>query len=116
MIEEIKNNIIAIVRDAGVTGDIVLTQPPKPEMGDFAFACFGIGKEKGVNPMVAAQELAAQLDSCLSKDGNVVIVINEVQAFGPYVNFFVNPRELARVVLKAVTEDAKFGTHMIGQG
>ncbi|OGH64787.1 MAG: arginine--tRNA ligase [Candidatus Magasanikbacteria bacterium RIFCSPHIGHO2_01_FULL_41_23] len=113
MIQEIKKNIIDLLTAAGVMGDIELSSPPKPEMGDFAFACFGIAKEKGENPATAAKNLVEKISPPVDGEEDLIV---KVQAFGPYVNFFVDSQELAKTVLKNILENKKFGTHTFGQG
>ena len=71
-----------------------LTSPPKPEMGDLAFPCFGLAKEQGKNPAEVAKELAEKL-----QQENIEIV-EKVQAFGPYVNFFLKTGVLAKKVVE----------------
>ena len=107
MVEAIKEEIKKLLSGAGVTGGIEVSAPPKSEMGDFAFACFGIAKESGENPATVAKDLAATI-----KPSGLV---ERVEAFGPYINFFLNPQELGNVVLK-IADDEKFGTHTFGKG
>ena len=88
--------IVKLLREAGVQGEIVFTAPPKPEMGDLAFACFGLAKEWKMNPAEAAKKMESGIRN------KELGVIEEVVAVGPYVNFFINPLELARLVLGGV--------------
>ncbi len=105
-----KHDIIAALENAGVSGAIELTKPPKAEMGDFAFACFALAKELGKNPAEAAIELAGNLAKDLPK------VVQEVKAFGPYVNFFLNPAEIAASVFGDIATNANtFGVHQDGK-
>ena len=53
----IKNELIQILKDAGVKGEIELSKPPKTEMGDFAFGVFGLAKEKKLPPNEVAEKL-----------------------------------------------------------
>ena len=46
IIDEVKKLLI----EAGVTGEIVLSTPPRPEMGDAAFPCFALAKEQKASP------------------------------------------------------------------
>lgn len=103
--------IITALENAGVTGTIDLTKPPKADMGDFAFACFGIAKEQGKNPAEVASELAEKLNEN-PETGNGIIA--GVKAFGPYVNFFLDPVKIADVVLADVSE--AFGKSEEGKG
>lgn len=121
-------SIIKLLRQVGVVDPIVLTAPPKPEMGDLAFACFSIAKEWKKNPVHVAQELAEKLSVViLAKAGirDIEIldsrlhgndkVIEKIEAFGPYVNFFLNAKELAKIVLTAV-EKKDYGSGKLGKG
>ena len=69
--------------------------PPKDEMGDFAFPCFGLAKSLKKNPMLIAEELAEKLRKDLKKTD-----ISGVDFKGAYVNFFVDKKVLADRVLK----------------
>lgn len=89
----VKKQIIELLKSAGVIGETELTTPPKPEMGDLAFACFEIAKKEGKNPVEVAKELSEKLKI---KDMGL---LSEVKAFGPYVNLFLNAQELAKIVL-----------------
>ncbi|MFA4831386.1 MAG: arginine--tRNA ligase [Patescibacteria group bacterium] len=109
MIVEIKKQITNILKKAGVKGEIELTTPPDPKMGDFSFACFDLAKKNGSNPKEAAGELLRKIKRL--KDYKI---IDEVKAVGPYVNFYLNPAELAKLVLKEINQD--FGKHKIGKG
>ena len=90
---DIKFEIIKTLRLVGITGEIELTAPPKPEMGDYAFACFGLAKERKNSPVEMAKKLAEDLRP-KTKD-----CCEKVEAFGPYINFFVNPKYLVETVL-----------------
>jgi len=84
--------------------DIKLEIPPDSNLGDFAFACFTLAKEKRKNPNQIAQELAEQI-----KPNNKVI---KITATGPYVNFFINKKELAKEILIEIFNKKKdFGRH-----
>jgi len=87
--------------ELGVTGEIIFTAPPKTEMGDLAFACFGFAKEKGKSPVEVAKELAEKIS--LAK----LEIITEVKVFGPYINFYVNPHSLVGNVLAGKKEKNK---------
>ncbi len=97
------------LKATGVKGEIEFSVPPKQEMGDLAFACFGLAKENGKNPVEVAKELVEKVS--LKKPE----VVAEVKAFGPYVNFYLNPNELAKLVLagKAEKVEKKKGRVMI---
>ncbi len=86
--------------------------PPKPEMGDIAFGCFALAKEMKKNPAEVAKELVEKIQNM----GDHAL-IQTVQSFGPYVNFFLNAQETARLILKNIQEQGNaYGTHSIGAG
>jgi len=90
----------------------LLEVPPKDDMGDFAFPCFGLAKSLKKNPMVIAEDLAEKLRKKLPKD------ISNVDFKGPYVNFFIDKKILADGVLKKVVKkgfgELKLGKKRIG--
>lgn len=112
MITEIKKQIAEVLIKAGITGEIELSNPPKPDMGDFAFGCFALAKNQSKNPA----EVATDLVQKITLAGLPEIVI-EVKAFGPYVNFFVNPGIVAELVLSGIKKQGeKYGNFNYGQG
>lgn len=109
IVQEIR---VLLEKVGGITGTFELGTPPKPSMGDFAFPCFAIAKAEGKNPIEVAKIIAEKINKVGSKG-----IIDDVRAFGPYVNFFVNGGAVARVVLGAIqTQEKKYGTHEIGKG
>ncbi len=105
--QEIKNLLIA----AGVNGDIELTTPPNPEMGDFSFACFNVSKEWKMSPVEAAKKIAASLATPRND------IVERVQVAGPYVNFYLNAGELANLVIKKINKQGKkYGSNALGKG
>jgi len=103
---EVKKSVIEALQSAGVIGDIELTTPPNPEMGDFAFACFALAKEQGKNPVEVAIEVVDTI--------KVAGLISEVKTAGPYVNIYLDPVKVAELVFESQTET--FGTHTFGAG
>lgn len=101
-----QQQVTILLSNAGITGDIELSSPPKFEMGDIAFGCFGLAKEQGKNPAEVAKELAASLQSNE--------FFEKIEAHGPYVNFFVSGSALAAEVFGSINK--KYGTHDIGKG
>ncbi len=88
-----------------------LSVPPKPEMGDFAFPVFNIAKEQGKNPAEVAKELAEKLQE------NTSDLIEKVEAFGPYVNFFLNTGAIAKLILEEMqNKKENFGANKSGDG
>jgi len=70
----------AVARATGLTAnDFVVSSPPRPELGDFAVACFPAAKASGRKPPEVAAEIAAGF---VPGDGLVAC-----KATGPFVNF-----------------------------
>jgi len=106
----IEQQIFTLLQNVGISGEN-LSVPPKPEMGDFAFPVFNLAKEKGKNPAEVALELAGELTSVTHP------LVDKVQAFGPYVNFFLNTGELAKLILEEIqTKKENFGSNEMGKG
>lgn len=85
--------------------------PPKPDMGQLAYPCFDLAKERRAPPPKIAAEIAEQLAGA-PHDG-----FTEVRAVGPYVNVFVDGAAAARAVLPDVLGGGEsFGTLDLGRG
>ncbi|MBI2436759.1 MAG: arginine--tRNA ligase [Candidatus Magasanikbacteria bacterium] len=107
----IEQQLAEVLKSIGVSGEIQFSKPPKPEMGDFAFACFALAKEQGKAPNLVASELVEEFRIQNSE----FRIIEKIEAFGPYVNFFLNGSEVAKIILDEA-KDETFGTHAIGKG
>jgi arginyl-tRNA synthetase len=80
--------------------------PPNPDLGDYAFPCFILTKPKTdemwgdveksffkkKNPTEIAKHLAEKLKPTKNTQ--------EIKATGPYLNFFINKKELAKQIIK----------------
>ncbi len=99
--EKILSEIKKILNQAGVEGEIELTSPPNPEMGDFAFACFGVAKVWQMNPVEAAKKIQSQL--LLTPHA----LLTKVVVMGPYVNFYFNSGKVADIVIKEILKKGK---------
>lgn len=108
MLHVIKQEIEGLLTAAGVDGEIELTRPPKPEMGHFAFACFGLARAEAQNPAEVAAKVAVAVE--------VGGFVKEVKAFGPYVNFYLDMHEVANAVLKEISKNDRYGEHDVGAG
>ncbi|MBS1984958.1 MAG: arginine--tRNA ligase [Bdellovibrionales bacterium] len=64
---------------------------PNRALGDFAYPCFKLGKERGKAPALMAQELAAELKKILPANGGV----KDIVPTGPYVNVFFTAAKVA---------------------
>ncbi|MEK7625472.1 MAG: arginine--tRNA ligase [Patescibacteria group bacterium] len=87
--------------------------PPKPEMGDLAFPCFTISKSSGKKPNEVATDIAGELNRKLGASS----VVLKAQAFGPYVNFFLNSAAIAELTVRSVQKERNlFGDGEAGKG
>lgn len=101
------NELINLLKSVGVSGEITFSIPPKSEMGDLAFACFEIAKVEKKNPAEVALDLSQKIQSD---------ILDKVQAFGPYVNFFFNSNAIAKKVLRDIKARGKdYGQSSIGK-
>lgn len=105
MSAHITSQLTELLKNAGVTGDIAFSPVPKADMGDFAFACFSLAKEAGKKPNEVAEELAANIAPNE--------IVEKVQAFGPYVNFFINPKAATEMLFDELKTNS-FGSHTTG--
>ncbi len=72
--------------------------PPEKKLGDFAFPCFALAKQRKKSPQLIAHDLAAKLS------GIDPLLLEKVNAQGPYVNFFLNKKKLSAEVLHKIQE------------
>ncbi len=107
----LEQHLIQLLTSLGIPEPLQLSKPPKQDMGDYAFACFDIAKQTGKNPAEYAKELVEKIQEQHNP------LITKVQAFGPYVNFFLNIEELALQLLADIhTQGNNYGKHSIGKG
>ena len=110
MKDSILEQLKGILKNVG-TEQTEFSAPPKSEMGDLAFPCFGLAKEQGKNPAEVAKELAEKL-----QQENIEIV-EKIQAFGPYVNFFLKTGVLAKEVVETIQQEGEnYGVNEQGKG
>ncbi|MBU4308378.1 MAG: arginine--tRNA ligase, partial [Nanoarchaeota archaeon] len=84
--------------------------PPSTEMGDYAFPCFFLAEKLKQNP----KQIALQIREKITQ---IQVNFEDIQTSGPYVNFFVNRKDLARqIVWDAITQKENFGKGKIGKG
>ena len=74
----------------------MLTVPPKPDMGDFAFPCFTLAKKWRKAPPLIAQEIAEKASGDLD-------LLCGAKALGGYVNLSVDRIRFAEAVLREAT-------------
>ncbi|NLY35863.1 MAG: arginine--tRNA ligase, partial [Tissierellia bacterium] len=76
------------------------------EQGDLSFPCFKLAKTMRKSPTNIAQELAEKIQS----------EKYEVKNLGPYVNFFINRKQLAETILEEILEKKEaYGSSDEGQ-
>ncbi|MEK6940244.1 MAG: arginine--tRNA ligase [Nanoarchaeota archaeon] len=73
----------------------VLSIPPDPKLGHYAFPCFKLGKN--------AKEEAEKLKEKLKLPEFVA----KVEVAGPYLNFFIKPQSMAKETLTSIYQQAK---------
>lgn len=85
-----------------------MSLPPQVEQGDFTFGIFPLAKPLRKGPPLLAKELASHF--CHP-------AVDKVEAVGPYLNLFLNPAALAKILLKSVfASETRFGFQNIGKG
>ncbi len=113
MFASLQKELEKMFQAAGATGPFEFTAPPKPEMGDLAFPCFTFAKEKKQNPVEVAKELKEKLEIGNKKLG----VVERIEAFGPYVNIYLNGPQIAQMIIEEVAEmGEKYGSNTLGKG
>ncbi|CAM2899487.1 arginine--tRNA ligase [Weissella confusa] len=80
--------------------------PKDSSMGDFAFPTFLLAKERHMAPNQIAAEVAEAIDASNFK---------QVEAAGPYVNFFLNQENFGADVLHAILENQEYGHNTDGE-
>lgn len=73
--------------------------PPDESLGDYSFPCFQLAGRLKKNPVDIATELANTIKK--TKE------ISAIEAKGPYLNFFIDKKELAKQVLKKTIKPQK---------
>lgn len=93
----------AVERIAGASGmppgevEAALAVPPRPEMGDLAFPCFGLAKARRRPPPALAAELAGTIASAIAgAPGRLA----RAEAAGPFLNISYDRARFAEHVLR----------------
>lgn len=111
MIEEIKKQIKNLLQDVSFKTGVDLEIPANQEMGDLALPCFDIAKRDGKDPKKVAEEVCEKFKRL--KDCQIV---DKCEALGPYVNFYLNTSELAKVMGNNLQKVKDYGVNSIGKG
>ena len=109
--EKIKEQITANINDIlgeGLAQAEDLVTPPNPEFGDIGIALFSLGKKTGRTP----NEVSDLILNGLTFNETIV----GAKAVGPYLNFFISKKYLARAVVGEIDkEKEKFGRNKSGR-
>ena len=65
--------------------------PPNQNFGDYSFPCFTLSKKLKKAPNIIAENLCKKLKPIKN--------IEKIESKGPYINFFINKKELARHII-----------------
>lgn len=93
-------DLISEQTDVDVSGiESLIEVPPRLEMGDFAFPCFGLAKSLKKNPVKIAGDLAGKLKSKIKSQKSG---ISRVEVKGAYLNFFIDRKIFTERVLRSL--------------
>ena len=80
----------------------IIETPPSSNLGDYAFPCFVLAKTFKESPAFIASKLVKEIKSDY---------FEKVEARGPYVNFFINRKKLAKEILFSILKEKdKYGS------
>jgi len=105
---QIHTEIKSILKDIGITGNLLLSTPPNKSLGDIALGCFALAKDMKKSPVEIATEIASKINIKEQES------LEKVEVAGPYINFTFCPIWLANTVLAEITPG--YGSHTIGKG
>jgi len=106
----------------GTTADLaacMLTRPPRPELGDFAFPCFPLAKALRRSPAQIAAQLvpAAQERFAEAARAGRIPAVAQLAPAGPYLNLHLDAGDLARFICAQVaTGSAPYGAPLPATG
>ncbi len=100
--EEVEISLGKTLTDLGYGETEISLEVPPENLGDFAFSCFSLVKVAKKAPQKVAEEIARKI--------TLGELIEKCENTGPYVNFFINPKKLAKMTLETVLElDDEYG-------
>lgn len=86
-----------------------LVYPPSSEMGDLSWPMFEMAQRNGKNPVDVALEK--------EQAWQTIKGVKKVKAYGPYLNFYLDPMLLISSVLEDIKKEGdKFGENTVGIG
>lgn len=68
--------------------------PPNDSLGDYAFPCYSLAKQKKQSPLLISKELCSSLRRNIPKE------ISSIEVKSAYVNFFIDKMYLAKKLIK----------------
>ena len=84
--------------------------PPSAELGDYAFPCFFLAERLHDEAAQIAIELREEI-------GSPPEMFEDIQTKGPYINFFINRKNLARQIIADIAKEKDgFGSADLGKG
>jgi arginyl-tRNA synthetase len=84
--------------------------PPSSELGDFALPCFFFSKQLKISPNEIALEIRKKI-------GNSPKGIVEIRTHGPYINFFLDRKEMALSLISDINKQGdNYGCSNLGKG
>ena len=88
----------------------LLEVPPNQDMGDYAFPCFSLVDKLRQVPNQIALQIRSNIGNPPTMD------FEEIQTSGPYINFFLNRKSLARkTVWEIINQKEKYGKTNLGK-
>jgi arginyl-tRNA synthetase len=89
--------------------NLAIDYPPELKFGDFTLPCFALAKSFKKAPEVISLELKEKIKPAG--------LIKKIKNVGPYLNFFVDRKEKAKLILNQIIKEKKlYGQVKIGQG
>ncbi len=87
----------------------LLEIPPNSELGDYSFPCFSLSEKLRLDPHEIAIAIREKIGEPPATE------FEDIDVNGPYLNFFVNRKSLARqTVWEIITKKKEYGTSKIG--
>lgn len=81
--------------------------PPNYSLGDYAVPCFIFAKQLKKKPNEIAKNLIVPIEKLNSKDKS----FDKIKTAGPYINFFVDKKELTKTILTEIQKQReKYGS------
>lgn len=95
--KDFKDDIVKVLKKETKLEDVPLEIPPETKLGDLAFPCFILSKKYKKGPNDIANDLLKKL--------NFPDSVKEAKVIGPYLNFFMDKKKLAKDTLKEIIKE-----------